>query len=199
MPRGDETMLGLNKYSMGLGLFTTTMAHAGGGEAGGGDAGLFSGFFGESLWTVVAFVCLFLVLRKYAWGPLLEGLQAREQHIKNEIEGAETSRRRAESLLQEYQVQGEALVESAMEAAQRKSHQILEQTRQEAKATKEQAQVDIDHARAAAMDRVRGQAVDLVSALTAEVMAKAINPEENEKLIQEALGKLGDTMPGETA
>lgn len=165
----------------------------------GGGAGLFSGFFGEALWTVVAFVCLFLVLRKFAWGPLLEGLQAREQHIKNEIEGAETSRRKAESLLQEYQVQGEALVKSATEAAQKKSHQILEQTRQEAKATKEQAQVDIDHARAAAMDRVRGQAVDLVSALTAEVMAKAINPEENEKLIQEALGKLGDTMPGETA
>lgn len=180
-------------------LLTVSTVYASGGEADGGGAGLFSGHFGEALWTVVAFTCLFLVLRKFAWGPLLEGLQAREEYIKREIDSAETARRKADSLLGEYQVQGEGLVKTATEDAQKKSHQILEQTRQEAKATREQAQVDIEHARAAALDRVREQAVDLVSALTAEVMARSVTPAENEKLIQEALGQLQNPAPGARA
>lgn len=187
------------RYSGIILIAVASTVYASGGEGDSGGAGLFSGHFGEALWTVVAFTCLFLVLRKFAWGPLLEGLQAREEHIKSEIDSAETARRKADSLLGEYQVQGEGLVKTATEDAQKKSYQILEQTRQEAKATREQAQVEIEHARAAAMGRVREQAVDLVSALTAEVMARSVTPEENEKLIQEALGQLQDPAPGARA
>lgn len=183
------------RYSL---ILLTVMASAvRASEEGGGGVGLFSGHFGEALWTVVAFVCLFLVLRKYAWGPLLEGLQAREKHIKDAISGAETSRRKAESLLGEYQVQGEALLKSATEDAQKKAHHLMEHTRHEARAVKEQAQVDIEHARVVAVDRVREQAVDLVAKLTSEVMARAVTPEENDRLIQEALDRLGET-PGES-
>ncbi|MFC1764102.1 F0F1 ATP synthase subunit B [Planctomycetota bacterium] len=189
----------LRKYSTLLLSLTTSVAYASGGEGDGGGAGLFSGNFGEALWTIVAFVCLFLVLKKYAWGTLLEGLQAREQHIKGEIDSAETARRKAESLLSEYQVQGEAIVKSATEDAQKKSHQILEQTRAEAKATKDQAQGEIDFSRDAAVDRVREQAVDLVSRLAGEVMARRVTPEDNEQLIQEALGRLSDPSQGAIA
>jgi F-type H+-transporting ATPase subunit b len=191
-----KTMQRLRNYSALVPLLAASVARASGGEGDGGGGSLFSGNFGEALWTVVAFTCLFLVLRKYAWGPLLEGLQARERHIKSEIDSAETAKRKADSLLGEYQVKGEHIVKSATEDAQKKSHQILEQTRQEARITREQAQADIAHARAAAMNRVREQAVDLVSALTAEVMARSVTPEEDEQLIREALGKLQEPVPG---
>jgi len=189
-------MYRLHNYSAILLMANVSTVYASSGEGDGGGAGLFSGSFGEALWTVVAFTCLYLVLKKFAWGPLLEGLQAREQHIKSEIDSAETARRKADSLLGEYQVQGERIVKSATEDAQKKSYQILEQSRQEAKITREQAQVDITHARAAAMNRVREQAVDMVSVLTAEVMARSVTPEENERLIQEALEKLQDPAQG---
>jgi F0F1-type ATP synthase membrane subunit b/b' len=47
------------------------------------------------------------------------------------------------------------------------------------------------------VDRVREQAVDLVSQLTAEVLVRTVTPADNQQLIQEALGRLRD--PGQGA
>src|SRR5437660_5813793 len=44
-------------------------------------SGLFVGAIETSLWTIVVFVILFLVLRRFAWGPIVAGLNKREQSI----------------------------------------------------------------------------------------------------------------------
>ena len=37
------------------------------------------------LWTVVVFVLLLFILRKFAWKPMLEGLQKREENIRSAL------------------------------------------------------------------------------------------------------------------
>ena len=38
---------------------------------------------GLIVWTIITFVLLLLVLRKFAWGPLIESLERREEHIRS--------------------------------------------------------------------------------------------------------------------
>jgi len=44
------------------------------------------------VWTLVLFVLLFLVMKKLAWGPMLEGLQKREENIRKAIDEADAAR-----------------------------------------------------------------------------------------------------------
>src|ERR1051325_778739 len=52
-------------------------------------------------WTIVTFVLLLIVLRKFAWKPLLEGLQRREERVRTSIERAEQAQKDAERLMEE--------------------------------------------------------------------------------------------------
>ena len=47
------------------------------------------------IWTIVVFGLLFLVLKKYAWGPILQGLQQREANIREALAEAQRAREQA--------------------------------------------------------------------------------------------------------
>src|SRR4051794_29717245 len=87
-------------------LFTLALAAPAaaqeGHEAAGGN-NPFAGDFGNALWTVVVFVVVLIVLGKFAWGPILKGLQARESYILESLEKAKTERETAEARLKEYE------------------------------------------------------------------------------------------------
>lgn len=71
-------------------------------EHGGSAGGPFEGNFGVALWTLIIFGIVVFVLGKFAWGPILGGLQAREKYIRESIEAAKRDREAAEARLKEY-------------------------------------------------------------------------------------------------
>src|SRR6266852_554344 len=73
------------------------------------------------LWTVVVFLILLLILRKYAWGPMLEGLQRREQNISAAVEEAQRARQEAQRLRAELQAE--------MDRAAEKVRDLLDEAR----------------------------------------------------------------------
>ena len=56
---------------------------------------------GLMLWTVITFLVLLVVLRKFAWGPIVKMLDERERTIRDAIEQAKKERAEAERLLAE--------------------------------------------------------------------------------------------------
>ncbi|HEY0067240.1 MAG TPA: F0F1 ATP synthase subunit B, partial [Flavisolibacter sp.] len=44
---------------------------------------------GLLFWTLLAFIIVFLILRKFAWGPILSSLDKREQTIADSLETAQ--------------------------------------------------------------------------------------------------------------
>jgi F-type H+-transporting ATPase subunit b len=162
-------------------------------EEGGGassEQGIFGGSFADSLWTVISFVLLLAVLSKFAWKPLLASLKNREEHIKQEIELAETSRKRAEQMLDDFKQQGIQLLKEATDRAQQHEQDMVEKTRQEVLAIKQRAQEDIEHVRTAAVEQLWMETGDIVQALSKEVIGRSINAEDNRRLIREAVAKL---------
>jgi F-type H+-transporting ATPase subunit b len=58
------------------------------------DPGLF-------IWTILTFLVLLFLLAKFAWGPLLKALEARQQAIRKALDDAEKAKQELERLEQE--------------------------------------------------------------------------------------------------
>jgi F-type H+-transporting ATPase subunit b len=147
----------------------------------------FSGTIADSAWTVAAFVTLVLVLTKVAWKPLLTGLKARQGHIEQQLKSAEDSRQRAEKMLEDYRQQGQTTVRQATEEAQRHRQQTLEQAREEVLALRRRAHEEVESARAAAMEELWKQTGDIVLRVGSEVLGRTLTPQDNQRLIDEAV------------
>jgi F-type H+-transporting ATPase subunit b len=157
---------------------------------GGTDRGIFSGSFADAIWTVVAFVVLLMVLGKLAWRPMLNALKAREEHIKQQLDTAENTRKQAETLLDDYKQQSLQIIEKATEHADQQEKALIEKTTQEVIAMKRKAQADIEYARLAASQQLWQQAGDMLLSVSGEVLGRAITHEDNQRLICEAIEKL---------
>ena len=48
--------------------------------------------FGLIFWTLLAFIIVFFILKKFAWKPILNGLNAREKGIADSLATAERVR-----------------------------------------------------------------------------------------------------------
>ena len=96
---------------------------------GGADPSIFSGDLGNMIWTVVIFALVVVVLGKFAWGPILEGLQSREAFIRDSLSEAKADREAAEETLKSYEVK---LAEARAEATA-----IVEEGRHDAEAVRQ--------------------------------------------------------------
>ena len=72
---------------------------------------------GLIIWTIVTFLVAMLILRRYAWKPLLGALAAREEKIRSQLEQAEHAQAEAQRLLEEHQ--------RALAAAEEQSQRII--------------------------------------------------------------------------
>jgi F-type H+-transporting ATPase subunit b len=154
------------------------------------ERGVFSGSFADAIWTVVAFTVLLVVLGKLAWRPLLNGLKAREQHIKQQLDTAENTRKQAETLLDGYKQQSLQIIEKATEHAHQQEKALVEKATQEVIAIKRKANADIEYARLVASQQLWQQAGDMLLSVSSEVLGRAITHEDNQRLICEAIEKL---------
>jgi F-type H+-transporting ATPase subunit b len=157
-------------------------------EQGGGN--LFSGTFGDALWTVVAFLVLVAILGKYAWKPLLKALDARQNHIEGQIKSAQESRHQAEHLLSESKQQGASVVRQATEQAQRQLQEAADKSRQEADAIRRRAQEEIASAEAAAREELWRQAGDIALHVGGQVLSRTLTDQDNQRLVDEAVAKV---------
>lgn len=78
---------------------------------------------GLMVWTVVTFLSLVFLLGKFAWGPLLRGIEAREARMKADLEGAQEARAGAEKIRSQ--------LEAEMAAISAKSQDLLKRATQE--------------------------------------------------------------------
>ena len=152
-----------------------------------------------ALWSLVVFIIFLLVLKKFAWGPLSEGLDKREQRIRQDIADAETARLKAEQMLRDHQekldqVQDEVkeiLAEARRDAEQAKQN-ILTVAQNEAEATKDRAIAEIERSRDQALQELFDAMAGQVATATEYVLGHGLQPADQDRLIQEALVQLGD-------
>ena len=153
---------------------------------------------GLMIWTVVVFVALLVILRKFAWPAVLGAVEARERALEEQLAEAERNRREAaellarhEKLLAEGKASAHALLAEARAAAEKERALAMEKTRQEQEELLERARRDIQLERERAVVELRREAVDLSLAAASKLIDERLNSENDRRIVQEYLSSLG--------
>lgn len=137
------------------------------------------------------------VLGKFAWRPLIEGLDQREAGILAAIAQAEENRKQSEQRLAEYQQKlKEAehrvseIIAEAKRDAERTAADIVASAEAQVTSMKTRAEEDIRLATNAALAEVFKQANSRIVLATEKVLGRAVAAADQERLVSEALSQL---------
>ncbi|MGW8267235.1 MAG: F0F1 ATP synthase subunit B [Longimicrobiales bacterium] len=175
------------------------------GEEGGGG-GLFSINAGLSIWTVVIFVALLLTLWRFAWGPILSAVEAREKGIQGALEEARSRQEEAARLLEEHKKQlsdarrqAQEILAEGREAAGRLRKELEGKAREESEAILARARSEIEREKEAAVDALRRESVDLALAAASKLLHQKLDAEQDRKLVTDYVNGLSAKSPGAEA
>ncbi|MDB5297974.1 MAG: atpF [Phycisphaerales bacterium] len=147
-----------------------------------------------TLTTLVIFLGLVAILGKYAWGPIVGGLKAREDKIRRDIRDAEEARARAEATLKQYHAQLETaqqqvrdLLTKASADAQQLATSIRANAQQEAEEAKERATKDIEAAKNQAVAEIYDQAAVLGTTIAEKILRRNLNADDQRDLVRSSL------------
>ena len=149
---------------------------------------------GSILWTIISFLIVVWLLGKFGWKPLLSGLKAREDSIRNDLETAKSEREKAAGLLKDYeQAIAGARKEAAeiIQTAQDEANKLREQSEAETKETTlkmiEKARHDIERDRDAAKAELNTHVAQLTARATSRLLGRTIDAGDHARLIDEAM------------
>lgn len=149
---------------------------------------------GLMFWTIVTFVVLFLVLRKIAWGPILEALEKREKTIRESLDEAARAREESEKRLAEYGrkleqagADAQKVLEEGRAMGENLKRDILTKAREEAGEIIDRGRREIELERDKAIAEIRKHTVDISLAAASRVVGKSMTEEDHRRLVLEAL------------
>ncbi|WP_029053446.1 MULTISPECIES: F0F1 ATP synthase subunit B [Sporosarcina] len=154
---------------------------------------------GDIIVTVVFFTILMVLLKKFAWGPLMGVMDQRAKLIATEIEQAEASRQESAKLLEEQRAllkeareSAQSIVENAKKQGDTQREELIMAARAEANRMKESATLEIATEKEKAVAAVREEFVSLSILAASKVLGKEISEEDNRALIEETIVKAGE-------
>ena len=150
--------------------------------------------FGLFFWQLFIFVGLVLLLKKYAWKPILDTINERESSIKDALSAAAAAREEMENLQADNQrILKEARAErdTLLKEARTSSNQIVEQAKAEAKKEADkimqQTQEAIANEKAAAVEDLKRQVAGFSLDIAEQVLRSELESESKQKQLVEKL------------
>jgi F-type H+-transporting ATPase subunit b len=151
------------------------------------DPGLF-------IWTIATFLVLLTLLTKFAWKPLLQALESRQEAIRKSLDDAQQARQEMERLKQEAahiirqgRVEAESIISRSRSDAERLRGEMRQKAKADSDAIVKNAERQIQLETARALQQIRQEAIDLSVMIASKIIQRNISREDNEKLIDEAL------------
>lgn len=145
---------------------------------------------GLLFWQVVVFLGLFLILRTFAWKPITDGLNERENNIQSALDLAEKTRAEMtalkadnEKLLAQARSEREAILRGAKETADKMIADSRDKAEAEGKRMLEQAREAMQNERQALITQMKKEVVSL----SLEIAEKVLRKELTDKSSQEKL------------
>lgn len=152
--------------------------------------------FGLFFWQVLLFVGLILLLKKYAWKPILDAVNDREEGIKNALLSAENARKEMQNLqadnqriLQEARLERDNMLKDAREMKEKMVADAKNEAQAQGLKMIEQAKLAIEGEKNAAMAELKLQVSTLSLSIAEKLLKNELSSKEAQtKLVEKMLG-----------
>ncbi len=152
----------------------------------------------EIVAQILSFLILLILLRVFAWKPILKLLDERKERIASEFKRIEEAKATVEKVKAEYEEKLKAIDETArlkMEEALLESQRITEELRNSGRKEAEKiiadAKTDIKYELAKAKEGLKDEITDLVLDATGRLLEEKITAEEDRRVVKDFLDRIG--------
>jgi F-type H+-transporting ATPase subunit b len=152
---------------------------------------------GLMIWTIVCFLVVLFVLKRYAFGPIQQMIDARRERIEQAINEADQAREEARHLLEEHRKliaqaksESEEILAEARKVGDAQRERVRAETEEDRQRRLEETRRQIEQATAQALGQIRDE-VGKLSLLAAEkITRKSLDKADQQRLIDEALAEI---------
>jgi F-type H+-transporting ATPase subunit b len=156
---------------------------------------------GLYVWTIAVFLILLLLLSIFAWRPLLQALERRQESIRKSLDDARQAKEELQRLQTESQrilagarAEADTILARTREDANRVRDELRQKAQAEAQSIVNNAQKQIELETARALQQIRAEAVDLSVAIASKILQRNVSREDNQRLIEETFRQIESTQ-----
>ncbi len=150
---------------------------------------------GTIFWTTIAFLFVLLILRKFAWKPILTFLKERENSIENALQAADKARKEMsrlqldnEKIIAEAKNEHDKILKEAREVKLAIIEEAVEQAVIESRKLIDKARISIQNEKVNAMKEIKNQITILSVEIAAKILQKKLRTDkEQQELIEKSL------------
>lgn len=150
------------------------------------------------IFTWVNLLILFLLMKKFLFGPVKKILDKREEEIHSAYQEAKLSSEKAEALRQEYTAkldsakqEAASILESAHKKAGEQSEHIIAEAHSEATDILRKTNIQIENEKKSAMNEIKQDISSMAVSIAEKVIEKDINEKDYEKLVEKFIDEMG--------
>ena len=151
---------------------------------------------GLLFWMLVSFLIVFLILKKFAWKPILNMLHEREYHIEQALKAADKARDEMEKLqanneriLNEARAEREKIFREAQEIKEKIVGEAREQAIREKDKIMTDARASIESEKLSAIKEIRNTAAELSVRIAEKLLRHELSNDQKQKELVEQLIK----------
>ncbi len=151
--------------------------------------------FGLFIWQTLLFLALIFLLRKYAWGPILNAVNEREEGIKKALAEAEKARQEMqnitadnEKILKEARAERDAMLKDAREIKNNMITEAKDEAKAQANKLMDQTKIAIQNEKSAAIADIKKQVASLSINIAEKVVKEELSSGSKQlKLVEDML------------
>ena len=156
-------------------------------------------YLGNTIWYLIVFALLLLLVKHYAWGPVSKMMEKRRQKVIGDLDSAASNRKKAETLANEREAalknsrqEATKVISDAKTNAQKTGSKIVADANENATTIHEKAEADAKQAKTDAINDARGQVADISVAIAEKVISKNLSAEDQKDLVDQFIKGLDD-------
>lgn len=149
------------------------------------------------IFTLINFLVLFLLLKKFLFKPINNVLEKRADEIENTYKTAEKTKIEAEDLKIEYEgrlksakEEADGIIKSAVINAQRRSDDIVNEASEKAQYIVEKSQKQIELDKKNAVNEAQSDIASLAVDIAEKIIGKKLDSKEDEQLVSDIIDRI---------
>ncbi len=144
--------------------------------------------FGLFFWMLVTFMLVFIILKKFAWKPIVQALKEREENIRNGLENAEDAKNelanvkvKSDKIISEAKIERDQLIKQGRVIKEQIITKAREEAELEAKKIVETAIRQIEEEKIAAINQIKVQIASLSVEIAEKILRKKLQDDNQQK------------------